>query len=82
MTLADLMNEAITMAPGNQEFALFYNGTQPYVVDRPNEHWCAQLGNTSKYVSLGESTPEFYGEGATAEAAVLALIAKLKEPQL
>lgn len=66
--LAALIQQAVKAKKGNREFALFYDG---------DGAWCAQLGNPSQYVSLGESVGEFCGEGATAEDAVRTLITSL-----
>ena len=69
MDLAQLIAQAIEKKQGNKEFALFFGWG--------DEEWCAMIGNPSDWVPLGETSGEFVGEGATPEAAVIALLAEL-----
>jgi hypothetical protein len=74
--LSALIARAVELKRGNREFALFWYGTDGYQYD--GGQWSAQIGNTSQFVSIGESEPEFDGAGATAEEAVIALIEVLE----
>ena len=68
--LAVLIQQAINAKQGDREFALSFDG---------ESHWCAQIGNTSNCVALGETVGEFCVEGDTPEAAMIALLAALRE---
>lgn len=68
MTLTDLIQKAVSLKQGDTDFALFFHH---------GGGWTAMIGNTCKYVLIGESDPEFSAHGDTAEQAVQDLITKL-----
>ncbi len=74
-TLECLIRQAIRMKQGNKEFALWY------YADDVDPHWCAGIGNPSRYVTLGESCPEVEAHAPSMRKAVTRLITKLENQQ-
>lgn len=69
-TLERLIEEAVKLKDGNQEFVLCrYNSTD----------WSANIGNPNTAVQMLEAGSEFEGEGFTAVEAVEALIKVLTD---
>ncbi|SCW95917.1 hypothetical protein [Ancylobacter rudongensis] len=66
--LSQEISRAIALKKGNNEFALFFFGP---------DQWTAEIGNTSHYVNLGESSGELVGAGKTPELAVADLLRQL-----
>ncbi|MDH3233632.1 MAG: hypothetical protein OEQ29_08885 [Alphaproteobacteria bacterium] len=69
------IGDCIKAKVGDKEFALFYF---PDKID--GGKWQAAIGNKCKFVSIGESEAEFWGEGAEPEEAVLALWNNITPP--
>lgn len=67
--LAALIEQAIGLKTGNQEFVLYRHGPA---------NWSAGIGNPATAVCLMESSPDFDGEGSTPEAAVEDLLKNLR----
>ena len=69
-TLERLIEEAVKLKEGNQEFVLYrYSSTD----------WSANIGNPTQSVQMLEAGSEFEGEGFTAVEAVEALIKVLTD---
>ncbi len=67
-----ILQEILSLMP-EEDFALFY-----YPGDSEDELWRADIGNPSQSVCLGEIGGKYRGEGATATAALEALLRNLK----
>jgi len=68
INLSKLIELAIEIKPRDKEFALSFAG------DQSAPSWCAEIGNESGMVRLGEANGEFCGIGKTPEEAVTSLI--------